>query len=173
MARRYRKARTRCCGPVAPLPGCGQNIDMARLRRRWRVVKWAGVALSALILFAWSVSILADLVCLINCGDGSIRLAVVNGCLDFGSWYRDWHREVTMHLRRRTGSMVWQPDAAQYFGSWTVTMPLWIPFLLLVVPTGILFWLDRGRMPAHCCQGCGYDLTGNTSGACPECGESS
>ena len=21
------------------------------------------------------------------------------------------------------------------------------------------------------CEGCGYDLTGNTSGTCPECGE--
>jgi hypothetical protein len=27
------------------------------------------------------------------------------------------------------------------------------------------------RIPPHCCQSCGYDLTGNTSGTCPECGE--
>lgn len=24
--------------------------------------------------------------------------------------------------------------------------------------------------PPHCCRHCGYDLTGNTSGVCPECG---
>jgi rubrerythrin len=24
--------------------------------------------------------------------------------------------------------------------------------------------------PADTCRGCGYDLTGNTSGVCPECG---
>lgn len=26
------------------------------------------------------------------------------------------------------------------------------------------------RYPAGCCRGCGYDLRGNTSGRCPECG---
>jgi hypothetical protein len=25
--------------------------------------------------------------------------------------------------------------------------------------------------PVGCCQTCGYDLTGNTSGRCPECGK--
>jgi hypothetical protein len=35
--------------------------------------------------------------------------------------------------------------------------------------TGYGFWRDR-RPPPHCCQGCGYDLTGNVSGRCPECG---
>lgn len=26
------------------------------------------------------------------------------------------------------------------------------------------------RIPWSCCRTCGYDLTGNTSGVCPECG---
>ena len=29
-----------------------------------------------------------------------------------------------------------------------------------------------GRRHARCCQACGYDLTGNVSGVCPECGTS-
>ena len=49
-------------------------------------------------------------------------------------------------------------------------LPLWIPFLLVAIPTGILFWRDRRTPPGHC-QRCRYDLTGNTSGICPECGE--
>jgi len=49
-------------------------------------------------------------------------------------------------------------------------LPLWIPFLLVAVPTSIWFRRDRRRIPPHCCQRCGYDLTGNTSGVCPECG---
>lgn len=36
-----------------------------------------------------------------------------------------------------------------------------IPFLLL----------GSRRYPAGCCQKCGYDLTGNESGRCPECAQ--
>jgi hypothetical protein len=35
----------------------------------------------------------------------------------------------------------------------------------------LAWWFVRQRrIPPHCCQKCGYDLTGNTSGTCPECG---
>jgi len=30
---------------------------------------------------------------------------------------------------------------------------------------------DSGDYPVGYCQACGYDLTGNASGRCPECGE--
>jgi multisubunit Na+/H+ antiporter MnhB subunit len=29
----------------------------------------------------------------------------------------------------------------------------------------------RRLLRTHCCLNCGYDLTGNVSGVCPECGE--
>ncbi|MHC5112072.1 MAG: hypothetical protein ACYTHJ_19590 [Planctomycetota bacterium] len=32
-------------------------------------------------------------------------------------------------------------------------------------------WGDESPYPAGMCQICGYDLTGNESGQCPECGE--
>ena len=48
-------------------------------------------------------------------------------------------------------------------------VPMWIPFLALAIPTYILWRRDR-RKPEGCCQQCGYDLTGNESGVCPECG---
>ena len=54
---------------------------------------------------------------------------------------------------------------------WAVALPLWIPFLLVTVPTAILWWRDRRRISPGHCQKCGYDLTGNVSGVCPECGE--
>ncbi len=31
------------------------------------------------------------------------------------------------------------------------------------------YWQTPGP-PPHCCQHCGYNLTGNVSGICPECG---
>ena len=50
-----------------------------------------------------------------------------------------------------------------------VEVPLGPVVLILAVATGLLFWTDR-RAPKGHCQSCGYNLTGNTSGVCPECG---
>jgi hypothetical protein len=57
--------------------------------------------------------------------------------------------------------------AGRTFRGW---MPLWIPMVLVAGPAGVLWWLDRRRFPAGHCRQCGYDLTGNVSGRCPECG---
>lgn len=53
--------------------------------------------------------------------------------------------------------------------------PLWVPFCLFSGPPAIAFirgplrrW--RRRRKGYCVK-CGYDLTGNVSGVCPECGE--
>ncbi len=56
---------------------------------------------------------------------------------------------------------------------WTsLLVPLWIPLAIIAIPTAVLFHRDRRRiLPGHC-RKCGYDLTGNVSGICPECGES-
>ena len=48
-------------------------------------------------------------------------------------------------------------------------VPVWIPFLAFAVPTAFLWYRDRRPSKGHC-QQCGYDLTGNVSGKCPECG---
>ncbi len=49
--------------------------------------------------------------------------------------------------------------------------PVWA--LGMAVCSVFLMWLSRrwSRMPSgHFCRSCGYDLTGNVSGVCPECG---
>jgi hypothetical protein len=51
-----------------------------------------------------------------------------------------------------------------------IALPLWIPALMAALCAGLLVWLERRRLPPQCCQACGYDLTGNASGTCPECG---
>src|SRR5262249_20726196 len=51
-----------------------------------------------------------------------------------------------------------------------IDLPLWIAFLLIAGPTSLLWYLDRRRpCPGHCGK-CNYNLTGNTTGVCPECG---
>lgn len=49
-------------------------------------------------------------------------------------------------------------------------VPMWMVFLLVVAPTALFWWRDRRYPPGHC-QRCGYNLTGNVSGKCPECGK--
>jgi len=52
----------------------------------------------------------------------------------------------------------------------TVFVPFWIPLVIAAIPTTWM-WLRRGSKEGHCTH-CGYDLTGNESGVCPECGRS-
>jgi hypothetical protein len=50
-----------------------------------------------------------------------------------------------------------------------VACPLWVPIAVFSL-AGILMWPHRRRMHVGGCASCGYDLTGNVSGRCPECG---
>ncbi len=52
--------------------------------------------------------------------------------------------------------------------NWCFIFPLWVP-LVITLPFGI-FALRRSRMRPGYCATCGYDLKGNVSGVCPECG---
>lgn len=52
--------------------------------------------------------------------------------------------------------------------SLVVMIPMWLPFIVIAVLTALLWHRDR-RPPTGHCDLCGYDLTGNESGVCPEC----
>jgi hypothetical protein len=65
----------------------------------------------------------------------------------YGLW-PDWYREPTL------GSL---------------SIPIWLLFFAVGVPTAFLWYLHRRRPTPGFCP-CGYNLTGNMSGACPECG---
>jgi hypothetical protein len=50
-----------------------------------------------------------------------------------------------------------------------IELPLYILLLAAALPTLLVWWFwPKPPKPGHC--RCGYDLTGNTSGVCPECG---
>ncbi|MGE3182606.1 MAG: hypothetical protein AB7N71_13320, partial [Phycisphaerae bacterium] len=50
-------------------------------------------------------------------------------------------------------------------------VPGWLAVLIFATPTALLFWFDRRHVkPGHCAK-CGYDLRGNESGICSECGK--
>jgi hypothetical protein len=75
---------------------------------------------------------------------------------------RDWS---DYGLRNPTGSWMRRPGEGC-----ELLIPLWLPLFALAIPTSILWHHDRRRPRLGHCPACNYNLTGNTSGICPECG---
>ena len=53
-----------------------------------------------------------------------------------------------------------------------IVLPLWLPALAALVPGSLALrrFVARKRRRSGSCPACSYDLTGNVSGVCPECG---
>lgn len=50
--------------------------------------------------------------------------------------------------------------------------PHWEMIIIFLVPLlAAIWWPARREMPPGHCASCGYNLTGNVSGRCPECGQ--
>ena len=64
---------------------------------------------------------------------------------------------------------------SQLASTWHFTFPHWFLLLLSAVLPSIWlikWWKKRRLAMVGCCPACGYDLTGNETGVCPECGAS-
>lgn len=84
-----------------------------------------------------------------------------------------------------TGLQVYRASGLGWFGAWElhrdlfeprkvygVGLPFWPLFLVSLVISCLLWKRVCRRLPLGLCTHCGYDLTGNVSGRCPECGGS-
>lgn len=164
-------------------------------RRKRRVLKWLGLAMLFLLATAWGLSIpwmwriqwdgpvYTPQVRAVGSSTlapwaGSVAqrqrwIALQHGGLVVQAQTTSWVRPPGLACElARSSQFVWRrwiwPRR-----TWLYTfIPLWIPLVLVAAATGLLWWLDR---PPRCgvpsCVVCGYDLTGNVSGACPECGQ--
>jgi len=144
-----------------------------------RAARWTGILVCAFILFAAAVSLRWSWVSL--CGDKNGRIWLAGGTLEVAwidgrGWPTDWNAYVGPPIAtwrelvdRWSSSGVWpRPDSGRLIKAFV--LPLWFPFLLTAIPTAILWRLDcRRARPGHCAK-CRYNLTGNVSGRCPECG---
>ncbi len=73
-------------------------------------------------------------------------------------------------LQRRLG--LWPPVVHFHRNENCVLLPIWTFVVGSAIPLAVGRWRRRGvRFPPGHCRRCGYDLTGNVSGRCPECGE--
>ncbi len=149
-----------------------------RESRRWR--KWVLLCGTVCLLTVWCASILFCAWCRYSGGE---RIVVVFcGCVAFGPgdgsdtlgddvvWA--WptvkgiarESEWSVILQRQVG-FCWPGKTSRG----VYRFPLWMPFVALISLTAATWYRDR-RSPPGFCPMCRYDLTGNTSGTCPECG---
>lgn len=145
-------------------------VKYSRLRRG---CKWGGLGVSILLGLGWAAS-LALLVMatygrlLVAVGAGGIAFTVAKSPMEtkVGLWGPEPIRWLPSVGPKRWG--VPNPSARRFI-TFTAFIPFWCLFPLAVIPTVMLWRHDRGFPPGHC-RSCGYDLTGNTTGVCSECG---
>ena len=132
-----------------------------RLSGRQRLLMRCGQIASGLVLLVWvasakvHVSYTSASGNAVDIGWGYFRVSASSA-----NRARSWLYEVSDDWY-----VGWLPSA----GTCDYRVPLWIPLLVVAVPTGILWWRDRRFRDGHC-QNCGYNLTGLPEPRCPECG---
>ena len=149
-----------------------------RAWRFWRVVKWGGTGACGLTAVAWLLSpwvsykwASPDQRTFLSFDSGRVTVVRFDRSPAFprastARGFTIW--EVSQLTRERFGLVLpSRPGRGSRVGIWVV--PVWIALLALLVPTTIA-WIKCRRYPPGGCQRCGYNLTGNVSGTCPECG---
>ena len=151
---------------------------MTRPSRTRRILKWTGAGLSLLIVIAWIVSLWFQLSHKLTpdaafvVDEGYLSIAYFEGDV---TAVLEHPIGITGHGYLRAGltwpriGKDWVISSSYYGGIW-IGLPLWLLLLLTAIPTAWLWHRDRRRVRPGCCLRCGYDLTGNTSGVCSECG---
>ena len=137
-------------------------------KRRWVWTKWGGMTGCVLLFGLWAASEFY----LTAYGGTHFRGGVFKGLI----WIS--FRRTPVHLR---GPMVistsqidedraWRPRLLKYpvLPGSSLRVPSWLPLAILAPLTAIAWRKARRPLLGHC--RCGYDLTGNVSGRCPECG---
>jgi hypothetical protein len=151
-----------------------------RRNRLRRIAKWLGTALAGIIIAAWFLTI--PLL-------SGQRLRFIYHrranfwCFERGAleWTHLAEPQSSMpgwtvqRLSSRHSSYTYgiRLPSRQHFSSGfkSYALPLWLPLAFIGLPTALLWYLDRRpRVPPGQCPSCNYNLSGNTSGICPECG---
>jgi hypothetical protein len=88
-----------------------------------------------------------------------------------------WGYLTEMELPNRNTRLIKRMEPRHHFtragGKTEIVFPIWYIPSLMAIPVGFGIWTirrNRRNRRNGLCRSCGYDLTGNTSGRCPECG---
>jgi len=147
---------------------------MTRRIRRRRILKWIGCLVCALLVLVWLPN------------GQTIRYVKREfsfwhpGMVYRGYWIGDGGAGYIGYISYKppAGFSIGRPfcgrdlpvgASCDSLGTRLWYFPAWIPLAFAGPLTVLLFILDRLSPPGKCRE-CGYDLTGNVSGVCPECG---
>ena len=159
---------------------------MARLSRKLRICKWVSTIAGALVGAAlvgsgcwelrfertkewrWTVIDVSGGVCFFFRTPNTMPISLYPVRPSPGSWSCRLSPRDRSSWRLSRGDLLPRVDCSYEEDDYDVDLPLWLPLVVLLVPTVWLWRRDRPR-PGFC-RVCDYDLTGNTTGCCPECG---
>ena len=138
------------------------------MKRKRRRVKWVGVVACALLLCVWIGTFWSAFgyqtsTVVVDLSVGCFEVSVYPKGMPTQGWFAAWQPYEAYWLPRLIrGSFITSRTTH-------VFVPLWIPLLFVGAATIWAFRHDRRFAPGHC-QTCGYDLRGDFSTGCPECG---
>ena len=141
------------------------------MKRKRRSVKWVGAAACALLLCGWigtfwsAFGYQAPTVA-VNLSVGCFQVSVypkAGNATQTQGWFAAWQPYQAFWLPKLIRGRS-KPSRTTH-----VFVPLWIPLLVVAAATILAFRFDQRFAPGHC-QMCDYDLRGDFSAGCPECG---
>jgi len=145
-------------------------LPRVRLTRLAHIARLIVTAAWAIVVLTWILSTTTSI--LLPYGNGS-AYGLGSGTLTHATG-----------LRERTMSFAWKWSGlgeGHWGSSWGIWpggrvtrseyTPLRPAVIATTIPTIILWLTGRKRHPRGTCSKCGYNLTGNVSGRCPECGK--
>ena len=145
---------------------------------RYRKLKWLSLVIAGMSVMFFLASLSYDFgrkldhIGFVGCIDG----CYVRGNFAMGGpskkwvWLRNMNaKEWTPRILPSYGLVVGSTPLAKPPRAILVLIPTWIPMTIALVAAWFFHRKARGPSPGHCPK-CGYNLTGNESGVCPECG---
>lgn len=133
-------------------------------RRKLRIFKWVGLVACVLIAMPFVLSFHWGI--MFSWGNYS---AACESAHVIAGYSKVVDRAWEVQFYAGVPGPFWGPFSATAAGGRWVILSLWFPLALIGLPTIVAWRRDRGYPTGHCSK-CGYDLTGNVSGVCPESG---
>ena len=137
--------------------------DMSRPGACLRVLKWFGAVTCIVIFTAWSISTRRA----ISCQSQDLRYAayLVHGAIELSARPDNWQLETERYPPQPGWSMaeyalppsrlIWLIERSSNRSWQSVFIPLWMPFAVFLLPTAILWYVDRHSIPrvlARCAE---------------------